>query len=384
MQTTPRTAGLKIGILGWELLQIIGGANDFMRNILRALTLRADTEIFFICPPQQDERLYAYYLAAAPKMVRIFRDCEAHTLTAIHAEYGIDLFLLSIYVYPTSLPQLVYWPDCQHRHLPEFFDEESKKVRDNRITSLLGTGKAMIVNAREVKTDMCNFYGANAEQIFDLPVAPIVEFDHLVPRPELALKHNVKRPYFIVCNQFWVHKSLETVVDAATILRNRRIDVGIVFTGKMEEPRQPGYPKSIRDMADKHGLGDMISFLGHLSKPEQLELMKQAIAVVQPTLFEGGPGGGSVYDATGIGVRAIVSDIPVNRELPNEPDRIVYFRPRDAADLADKMAQMIGQPYEQPSIEDLYQLTQQSIAKKSKRLYEAIEYELASMQDART
>ena len=44
-------------------------------------------------------------------------------------------------------------------------------------------------------------------------------------------------------------------------------------------------------------------------------MMREAVAVVQPTSFEGGPGGGSVFDAVALGVPTIVSDIPVNREI---------------------------------------------------------------------
>jgi glycosyltransferase involved in cell wall biosynthesis len=370
--------GLKIGIMGWQLLHVLGGANDFIRNLIRALALRPDTQVYFIAPPSEQEWLYPYYEAADPTMIRLPFDCEAPTLARLRAEYGIDVFLLSIFVYPTSLPYLVYWPDCQHRHLPQFFTEESRRERDDRIVSLLGTGKPMIINARSAKDDMVRFYGANPDQIFNLPVSPIVDFDHLTPRPELAVKHAIPRPYFIICNQFWIHKSLETIVEAADIARQRGLECDFVFTGQMWEPRFPDYPQSIVNMVAERDLGRSVRFLGHLEKPEQLELMKGAIAVLQPTLFEGGPGGGSVYDAIGIGVRAIVSDIPCNRELPEDPERIVFFEPKNASDLVDKMVQVMQTPYVQPSIEDCYRITRRSIELTSVRLYEAIEAEVAN------
>lgn len=371
---------LKIGILGWELLQVLGGANDFIRNLIRALKLRPDTTVYFIAPPQDDESVYQHYLEADPTMIRLPFDCQASTLQRLQKEYGIDCFMLSIYSYPSDLPYLVYWPDCQHRHFPEYFDAPSRKLRDDRIRELLDTGKPMIINAKTAKDDMVRFFGATPNRVFNLPVAPMVHFDHLVPRPELALKYNLVEPYFIICNQFWVHKSLETVVEAAEMVRDRGIDAHFVFTGKMEEPRFPHYPQQVVDMVKVRGLEDRVRFLGHLPKVDQLELMKRAIAVIQPTLFEGGPGGGSIYDSTGLGIRAIVSDIPCNRELPPEPNRLFWFTPRVAASLVDQIVDVMKTSYTPPSLEDLYQVSRRAVELTSVRLYEAIEDEVRRMR----
>lgn len=45
-------------------------------------------------------------------------------------------------------------------------------------------------------------------------------------------------------------------------------------------------------LAKKLGIESKIKILGHIPKLEQIELIKNCIAVIQPTLFEGGPGGG--------------------------------------------------------------------------------------------
>ncbi len=67
--------------------------------------------------------------------------------------------------------------------------------------------------------------------------------------------------------------------------------------------------------------------------------MRAALAVVQPTLFEGGPGGGSVFDAVALGVPAIVSDIPVNLEI--EEPNVRFFKACDAAALSAAMAERL-------------------------------------------
>ena len=47
-------------------------------------------------------------------------------------------------------------------------------------------------------------------------------------------------------------------------------------------------------------------------------LIQNAKAVVQPTLYEGGPGGFSSYEAISYGKKLIVSDIPINREIKSK------------------------------------------------------------------
>jgi hypothetical protein len=59
---------------------------------------------------------------------------------------------------------------------------------------------------------------------------------------------------------------------------------------------------------------------GVIPKRHQVELVKGATALIQPTLFEGGPGGLSVplHDTL-----VLDSDIPVNREIRS--DDVLFF-----------------------------------------------------------
>jgi glycosyltransferase involved in cell wall biosynthesis len=74
--------------------------------------------------------------------------------------------------------------------------------------------------------------------------------------------------------------------------------------------------------------------------------MKKSIALIQPTLFEGGPGGGSVYDAIAHGVPCIVSDIPVNMEI--EDDNVLFFKAGSSDDLSMKMIELLNKGIKKP------------------------------------
>jgi glycosyltransferase involved in cell wall biosynthesis len=133
----------------------------------------------------------------------------------------------------------------------------------------------------------------------------------------------------------------------------------------------------LRQMVVDLGVGNIILFLDYIPKDDQIELMKGSVAIIQPTLFEGGPGGGSIYDAVSLGVRAIASNIPINHELPLSPKSLLLFEKQDPKDLLAKMKQFLEQHYEHPSAENLYQQSKQNTQLLSKRLYEAIDYSIA-------
>ena len=58
-----------------------------------------------------------------------------------------------------------------------------------------------------------------------------------------------------------------------------------------------------------------IKILGLISRADQLKLLKNAKAVIQPTLYEGGPGGFSSYEAIAYQKPLILSNISINREI---------------------------------------------------------------------
>ena len=66
-------------------------------------------------------------------------------------------------------------------------------------------------------------------------------------------------------------------------------------------------------------------------------IMQNSIAVIQPTLFEGGPGGGAAYDSFATNTPLIVSDIAVNLELKDDYPEILYFKAKSSNDLAQEM-----------------------------------------------
>lgn len=247
------------------------------------------------------------------------------------------------------IPWLGYVPDVQHRHLPQYFTPLGCRIRDMKIRKLLSEAKGIIVNSRNAGDDLEKFYGAGNCRIFALPFAPLpVEEWFEDGWEECRIKYTLPERFFLISNQFWVHKSHITAFDALAEVAKQH-DVHILCTGKPGDPRAPGYyDELLRKICDL-SLEQRVHILGYIPKKDQIQIMKKAVAVIQPTLFEGGPGGGAVYDAVALGVPAIISDIPVNREIDEEG--VSFFTTGSSADLALKMSEILvrGPRHQEPS-----------------------------------
>jgi glycosyltransferase involved in cell wall biosynthesis len=127
----------------------------------------------------------------------------------------------------------------------------------------------------------------------------------------------------------------------------------LVCTGDIQDFRFPGYYDTLLDLIGQLGIKDDVRILGHIPKLDQIALLKNSIAVIQPTLFEGGPGGGASYDAISLGKPLIVSDIPVNQEIDKDV-RVFFFEAKNVKSLAEKMNEVANNNFTTLTNEELY------------------------------
>lgn len=273
------------------------------------------------------------------------------------ARYRIDVMLPCLS--PPESDNRICWVgyiyDFQHKYYPNFFPKDIIQFRERLFKSTLEKSSAVIVNSQAVANDVQRFYPENKSRIFCLPfaAAPVTEWFYPSTKDLLGI-YKIPKKYFIISNQFWIHKDHITAIKAFhNILQNPNYkDIGLVCTGKTTDSRDPNYFNKILNLVTTLGLWEKVSFLGHIPKTDQVNLIKNSIAVIQPTLFEGGPGGGAVYNAVALGVPAILSDLPVNLEIRHE-NNLIYFKTGDSSDLACKMANVIDANRSSKSSEDL-------------------------------
>ena len=278
--------------------------------------------------------------------VRFFRGDE--DLDTVARAEKLDCLLPSFRALSNAVrtPWLGYLYDFQHRHLPHLFSPEDRAVREARFQAMAKNARHVIVNSRSVRDDCLRFLAAGGAAFVALPFGAAPVPDWLDYQPSLIAKYALPERYFLVSNQFWTHKNHRVVFEAlyALPLDPDADDVAVVCTGSTVDARDRNYFPSLQQYLRENHLTEKVRILDYIPKRDQIEIMKHAIAVVQPTLFEGGPGGGAVYDAISLDVPALVSDIPVNRELEGQGFAIQFFDPANAQALAGLMLERLRQP----------------------------------------
>jgi glycosyltransferase involved in cell wall biosynthesis len=262
---------------------------------------------------------------------------------------GLDIIIPSIGELPANFqpPWVGYIYDFQHLQLPHFFSSQVRQLRDQSFQEIITNSHAIIANSRDTARIAIELYGASEMKMHALPfcACPDPAWFHA---DASDLPWLPQQPYFIISNQFWIHKDHETAFRALALLPPHHRNVAIVCTGNTTDSRHPDYFSGLMSLVDRLGLSSRVHVMGLLPKISQIGLMRRSVAVVQPTLCEGGPGGGAAYDAVALGVPAILSDISINREIADERE-VSFFQAQDPESLAVAMTRILDQSFQRDS-----------------------------------
>jgi glycosyltransferase involved in cell wall biosynthesis len=276
-------------------------------------------------------RLEAELLRNGGLMARYLRKCGIQLLSHAlsHAE---------ILGSRSPTPALGWVPDFQHRHLPTFFTSKELRIRNSIHARMAREMQGMVFSSDNAREDFKRFYPHHRCRTYVLKfVASPITSD--VPLPDGVLeKYEISEPYFHVPNQLWAHKNHEVVFDALRILDRRGACPLVISTGQTRDYRNPSYFDNFVGRVRDAGLSDRFRFLGLIEYSHVAALMKQAVCMINPSLFEGWST--TVEEAKTLGKRLLLSDIPVHRE--QAPARAVYFPPVASDVLADEMENVLN------------------------------------------
>jgi glycosyltransferase involved in cell wall biosynthesis len=227
-------------------------------------------------------------------------------------------------------------PDFQEKHLPEFFSASDLVGRDRQHRLWFTSFNWIVFSSRSTFDDFERFYPG---QKIEPHILHFAVFNEPVALDLAAVKRRLGLPerFFYSPNQFWIHKNHAVVLDALGLLRARGLKPFVAFSGKEFDPRAPGYTEALKLRVIEEGLQEQVAFLGFLPRDEQLAVLADATAVIQPSLSEGWST--VVEDAKSVGQFVIASDLPVHREQLQE--NCDFFPARDPHALADLMARYI-------------------------------------------
>ena len=227
---------------------------------------------------------------------------------------------------------LVSWyADLQHKHYPEFFSRRKIIEREIRIRFMLRNCNQLVASSTTVKNDFSFYYRLrNTLDVHVFRFSSVIGDldDHNLPA--LLQKHNLPSDYYLISNQFHKHKNHIVVLQALELIKGNEHPVHIAMTGLFPDILKSPYLKELHELISQQQLETNVTFLGVIPRNEQLLLMKNARAVIQPSLFEGWST--VIEDAKSLQVPVIASDIQVNIEQLG--DTGIYFNPHSPSELA--------------------------------------------------
>lgn len=300
----------------------IGGFNYYL-SLISALALAPQSDIKFVIITNKlgmfdqfisenvsihvDERLGKNN--TAQKIINKLAGCDLKLVKVVNS-LNIDLLTHSTYSKKYRCKTIWWKPDFQEQYYPEFFSKrelwERKRTveRNAKYASIIFSSKNACDDYHKFYRETCHSYILNFVPLLDL---------HLIDEGKIQSvldKYNIRRPFFYLPNQFWVHKNHELVLQSV-IQKNHDLDFEVISTGAMKDYRGQGHIEKIQNLI---GLVPNKKFraLGLVPREDMLALMHASLAVINPSKFEGWST--TVEEAKYAGKQIILSNLPVHKE----------------------------------------------------------------------
>jgi glycosyltransferase involved in cell wall biosynthesis len=236
-------------------------------------------------------------------------------------------------VYPT-VGMCAWIHDFQFLHFPDFYDAGTLQSTRRGVPTVVEAARRVVVSSQDALKDLLSFVPTAASKACVLPfVADVPEQVYESDPGAVARQYHLPEKFIYLPNQFWQHKNHRLVLAALRELRARGIRPYVVCTGLPHDYKQPAHFAEILTAMSEWGLHDQVRFLGLIPIAHVKALMRQAVCVMNPSLFEGWSS--TVEEAKSLGKRLLLSSLPVHRE--QNPPATLFFDPNDREDLAAKL-----------------------------------------------
>jgi glycosyltransferase involved in cell wall biosynthesis len=247
------------------------------------------------------------------------------------------------------IPAIAWFPDLQHRRLPQLFSPAARWRRDLGFRAQIMSGRHIMLSSASALADCRKFYPRLTNKVSVVRFATQPAAAWLTANPaDILAKYGLPPGYLYLPNHFWRHKNHQVVVDALTIMQKRGCDVVVAASGSPEDPRDAGYFDRLMQEVKDRGLAANFRYLGMIPLSHVYALLRASAALINPSRFEGWST--TVEEAKSFGVPMVLSDIDVHRE--QTAGMAHYFGLDDPATLADYLWEAL-QTNEPPAARDL-------------------------------
>ncbi len=238
------------------------------------------------------------------------------------------------------IPLLSWIPDFQHLHLPEMFTRSKIYTRNFHNRRIAKYADRVILSSQDASRDFFSFAPRMTSKVRVLYFVTHIPAQIFQADPSvISRRYSLPEKFFYLPNQFWPHKNHLIVVAALDLLRSQSPQVfantNIVCSGNPHSFHGTQTFDTAMSTIQERGLQEHFHYVGLVPHEDIFHLMRQSMAVLQPSLFEGWSM--IVDEACSLGKGIILSDLAVHHE--HDHPKALYFNPHDPQSLVECLVQ---------------------------------------------
>ena len=237
--------------------------------------------------------------------------------------------------FKTNVPSIYQPWDLQHVHLPSFFAEHERIIRDLKFRTYCDQAQMVSVASRWMKEELIKHLGLPQSKVKVIPMAPSVdaypapiETDLLSVRQKLGLPES----FLFYPAKTWGHKNHLALFEALSILRAQHgLTPPLICSGGKTHNFL-----EIHDRMRELDLASQVRFIGFVTPLELVSLYRLSRCVIFPSRYEGW--GLPITEAMRLGVPVACSTVPVLMEQAG--DAALFFDPVDPQAIANAISRL--------------------------------------------
>jgi len=245
-------------------------------------------------------------------------------------EKEVDLFFYPHINLPSYIPDKLIVTIHDLIPYTQFWDRNllKKIIFKVLINRAINKSYKIICISETVKRNVLNVYNRSIEN----KIVVIYRFiDIKFYNPSFEGIDNVKKPYILFVGNRKKHKNIEGLIKAFLLISDH-VQHNLVIVGAKDKQDR------LSILIEKSGKSERIFQIFSIPDEELLYIYKHADLLILPSFFEGF--GLPPLEAVSMGCPALVSDIPVFKEIFNED--ILYVNPYSVNDIAEKILYLLS------------------------------------------
>ena len=273
------------------------------KNKLNPKFKRYNIVYLSILDPKKKINLLINYLRLL-MLILVKRD---FILEFVLKKYKIEILSHSFPLGKYSRIKSVSWiPDLQQLHLKYLFSFKKRFKRWLDIFISKNNSSTILFSSKTVRDDFSLNFNIKKDR------TAVLNFLSKLPIKKPTSKLSRKfRKYFMISNQFWIHKNYDLVINSLIELKKENIKPTIVSTGTKYDWRSSSYYGKLIHKIKKNKLSNF-KILGHLSREQQLGLIMNAMYLINPSKSEGW--NSAIEEAKSLNTRVLASNLKVHKE----------------------------------------------------------------------